>query len=53
MPRLIDKSKEMFPDYDTFNHRLKLLGRYSLPGICLTLFDKEEEEKMYFDIVKT
>ena len=35
------------PDADTFMHRSGRAGRFGKKGICLTLFDKDYEERCF------
>jgi ATP-dependent RNA helicase DDX19/DBP5 len=39
------------PDYESYVHRVGRTGRFGRPGIALTLFDREEEEKNFFEIL--
>jgi ATP-dependent RNA helicase DDX19/DBP5 len=39
------------PEYETYMHRIGRAGRFGMPGIAVTLFDREEDEKCFFEIV--
>ena len=39
------------PEYETYMHRIGRAGRFGMPGIALTLFDREEDEKCFFEIL--
>ena len=38
-------------DYENYVHQVGRTGRYGRSGFALTLFDSEEEEKIFFDII--
>mmetsp|Transcript_32910 Transcript_32910/g.32121 ORF Transcript_32910/g.32121 Transcript_32910/m.32121 type:complete len:99 (+) Transcript_32910:383-679(+) len=40
-------TKKTEPDCENYLHRIGRAGRFGVPGIALTLFDREEDE-MYF-----
>jgi ATP-dependent RNA helicase DDX19/DBP5 len=44
-------SSQHLPDYENYLHRVGRSGRFGTSGIALTLFDREEDEKNFFDII--
>ena len=52
VPRETDEKKNIKPGYDSYMHRAGRAGRFAQKGVCLTLFDNDLDEKLYFDIVK-
>ena len=40
------------PDYENYLHRIGRTGRFGDTGIALTLFDREQDEQAFFDIIK-
>jgi ATP-dependent RNA helicase DDX19/DBP5 len=44
-------SKQSLPEYETYMHRIGRTGRFGSSGIALTLIDREEDEKIFFDII--
>lgn len=45
-------SQHHLPDYESYLHRVGRSGRFGNSGVALTLFDREEDEKNFFDIIK-
>lgn len=40
------------PDYESYLHRIGRAGRFGDTGVALTLFDREQDELAFFDIIK-
>jgi superfamily II DNA/RNA helicase len=40
------------PDFENYMHRIGRAGRFGDTGLALTLFDKEEDEKCFWEIVE-
>jgi len=36
------------PDYENYLHRIGRAGRFGVPGLALTIYDREEDEEMLF-----
>jgi ATP-dependent RNA helicase DDX19/DBP5 len=45
-------SNQHLPDYESYLHRVGRSGRFGNSGVALTLFDREEDEKNFFDIIE-
>ena len=39
------------PDYENYQHRIGRSGRFDNTGVALTLFDREQDEAAFFDII--
>lgn len=39
------------PDYESYLHRIGRAGRFGASGVALTIFDREEDEKNFFEII--
>ena len=48
VPRETDEQGNISPGYDTFMHRAGRAGRFAQKGICLTLYDNDVDEKLYW-----
>lgn len=46
------KSGKLESDYENYLHRIGRAGRFGIPGIALTLFDREQDEVAFHDIIK-
>ena len=44
-------SQNHLPDYEGYLHRIGRSGRFGNSGVALTLFDREEDEKNFFNII--
>ena len=44
-------SQEHLPDYENYLHRLQKFNLNKNFGVALTLFDREDDEKNFFDII--
>jgi len=44
-------SQHHLPDYESYLHRVGRSGRFGNSGVALTLFDREEDEKNFFEII--
>ena len=44
-------SQKHLPDYESYLHRVGRSGRFGNSGVALTLFDREDDEKNFFDII--
>ena len=40
------------PEPETYLHRIGRAGRFGTPGIAVTLFDREEDEAAFWEIIK-
>lgn len=40
------------PDFETYLHRIGRAGRFGQPGIAVTLFDREEDESFFWQIIE-
>lgn len=38
-------------DYETYLHRIGRAGRFGFKGIAVTLFDNDDDEKLFRDII--
>jgi ATP-dependent RNA helicase DDX19/DBP5 len=44
-------SQHHHPDFESYLHRVGRSGRFGNSGVALTLFDREEDEKNFFEII--
>jgi len=40
------------PDFETYMHRIGRAGRFGTPGLAVTIYDREQDEKAFWDIIK-
>lgn len=40
------------PDYENYMHRIGRAGRFGDTGIALTLFDRDQDERSFWDIIE-
>jgi len=40
------------PEYELYLHRIGRAGRFGTPGVAVTLFDREEDEGMFWKIIE-
>lgn len=45
------KNDILVPDYESYLHRVGRSGRFGNTGVALTLFDRADDEKLFFDII--
>lgn len=38
------------PDPENYLHRIGRAGRFDTPGLALTIYDREDDERMLFEI---
>jgi ATP-dependent RNA helicase DDX19/DBP5 len=45
------KNDILVPDYESYLHRVGRSGRFGNTGVALTLFDRADDEKLFFNII--
>lgn len=50
---MIGKNGKRVADADTYLHRIGRAGRFGKPGIALTIFDREIDERFFNDIINS
>ena len=40
------------PEFETYLHRIGRAGRFGTPGIAVTIFDRDEDEKNFWEIIE-
>ena len=40
------------PDFETYMHRIGRAGRFGTPGLAVTIYDRELDEKAFWNIIK-
>ena len=43
--------KKGVPEHETYMHRIGRAGRFGMPGMAVTLFDREDDERVFWETI--
>lgn len=44
--------KKGVPEHETYMHRIGRAGRFGMPGIAVTMFDREDDERAFWETIE-